>query len=62
MEHFVQALFLLGGADDEALEGVPLGGRLDLGVGDAFAEPGLVARAFELLAQIKLGADQDARA
>ena len=62
VEHFVQALFLLGGADDEALEGVLLGGRFDLSVGDAFAEFGRVAGAFELLAQIKLGADQDARA
>ena len=62
VENFVQALLLLGGADDEALEGVLLGGRFDLGVGDAFAEFGLVAGALELLAQIKLGADQDARA
>ena len=62
MEHFVQPLFLLGRADDEALEGVLFGGRFDLSVGDAFAELGLVAGALELLAQIKLGADQDARA
>ena len=62
VEHFVQALLLLGRADDEALEGVLLGGCFDLGVGDAFAEFGRVAGALELLAQIKLGADQDARA
>ena len=62
MEHCVQAPLLLGGADDKALEGIIVGGLFDLCVGDAFAERRFITGAFELLAQIKLGADQDARA
>ena len=35
VEHFVKSFLLFSGADDEALEGVLLGGLLDLLVADA---------------------------
>lgn len=62
VENLVQSLFLLGGAHDEALEGVLLGGGLDLGVAHAVAQLGLVSGALELLTQVQLRADEDARA
>ena len=62
VEHFVETLLLLGGADDEALEGVLLCSSLDLGIGHALTKLSLITTAFELLSKIELGADEDAGA
>ena len=61
MEHFVQALLLLSRAHDKALEGVLLGGVLDFLIGNTISEAILISISLQLLSQIQLGADKDAR-
>ena len=62
MEYFVQAFLLLGRAHHEALEGIFASSFLDLSISDTLSQFGLVARSFQLLSQIELCADKDARA
>ena len=62
MENFVESFLFLGRADDEALEGVLLGGCLDFSIADALSKLGSVSLAFELFSQVELGAYEDAGA
>ena len=61
VEHFVQALLLLSRATDKALEGVLLGGVLDILIADTLSEAILISTPLQLLSQIQLSADENAR-
>ena len=62
MEHFVESFFLLGGANDESLEGVLARSFLNFGICDALAQFGWIARSLQLFAQVQFGAHKDAGA